>query len=268
MLSAEDKRFFEHPGFDLIRIMGAAWADLRHDARAQGASTLTMQVSRSFFFTTERTWRRKLAETMVSLELEHRFTKQQIFELYANEIYLGNRGSFGIHGFAEGSLAYFNTDIHDITLGEAAFLAWRIIRAPNRYSSSDQHPERAIEARDSRADADGHQWLHHGEAGERRQARAAASGSRRAGEQRRALLCGYGEGPSARSLLGSATSCSRGVSCIYTTLDPEIPSAQRARRAISIGIANIDQQLATRRYCARWQKQGMPAIAQVGADRS
>ncbi len=100
LLSAEDKRFFEHPGFDVVRIMGAAWADLRHDAKAQGASTLTMQVSRSFFFTTERTWRRKLAETMVSLELEHRFTKQQIFELYANEIYLGNRGSFAIHGFA------------------------------------------------------------------------------------------------------------------------------------------------------------------------
>ena len=147
LLSAEDKRFFEHPGFDVVRIMGAAWADLRHDAKAQGASTLTMQVSRSFFFTTERTWRRKVAETMVSLELEHRFTKQQIFELYANEIYLGNRGSFAIHGFAEGSLAYFNKDIRDLTLAEAAFLAG-IIRAPNRYSTADRRPERAAEARD------------------------------------------------------------------------------------------------------------------------
>src|SRR5208282_2914392 len=90
---------------------------------------------------------RKLAETMVALELERRFDKQQIFELYANEIYLGNRGSFAIHGFAEGSLAYFNKDIRSLSLNEAAFLAG-IIRAPNRYSSAERQPERAAEARD------------------------------------------------------------------------------------------------------------------------
>jgi penicillin-binding protein 1B len=93
VLSVEDRRFFEHPGFDPIRILGAAWADLRHGARVQGGSTISMQVARSFFFSTDRTWRRKVAETVVALELEHRFNKQQIFELYANEIYLGNRGS-------------------------------------------------------------------------------------------------------------------------------------------------------------------------------
>lgn len=146
-LSAEDKRFFEHPGFDPIRILGAAWADLHKSSRLEGASTITMQVARSFFFTTERSWRRKLAETLVALQLEHRFTKKEIFELYANEIYLGNRGSFSIHGFAEASLAYFGKDIHQLTLNEAAFLAG-IIRAPNHYSSADRRPERAIEARD------------------------------------------------------------------------------------------------------------------------
>ncbi len=76
VLSAEDKRFFEHPGLDFVRIFGAAWADVRREGIAQGASTLTMQLSRSFFFTTERTWRRKVAETIVALELEHRFNKQ------------------------------------------------------------------------------------------------------------------------------------------------------------------------------------------------
>src|SRR3990172_3812603 len=146
VLSAEDKRFFEHPGFDLIRIAGAAWADLRGQS-IQGASTLTMQVARSIFFTPERTWRRKLAETMVALQLEQRFSKQQIYQLYANEIYLGNRGSFAIHGFAEGSLAYFNKDIRELALPEAAFLAG-IIRAPNRYSSAERRPERTAEARD------------------------------------------------------------------------------------------------------------------------
>jgi membrane peptidoglycan carboxypeptidase len=98
-----------------------------------------MQVARSIFFTPERTWRRKLAETMVALQLEQRFSKQQIFQLYANEIYLGNRGSFAIHGFAEGSLAYFNKDIRELALPEAAFLSG-IIRAPNRYSSAERRP--------------------------------------------------------------------------------------------------------------------------------
>ena len=147
VLSAEDKRFFEHGGFDPIRILGAAWADLRHRGVRQGASTLDMQVARSFFFTTERTWSRKLAETMVALELEQRFSKQQIFELYANEIYLGNRGSFAIRGFGEAAQAYFGKDVRNLSLGEAAFLAG-IIRAPNRYAAADRKPERGVEARD------------------------------------------------------------------------------------------------------------------------
>jgi len=147
VLSVEDRRFFEHPGFDPVRILGAAWADLRHGARVQGGSTISMQVARSFFFSTDRTWRRKVAETIVALELEHRFNKQQIFELYANEIYLGNRGSFAIHGFGEASLAYFNKDLREVTLPEAAFLAG-IIHAPNRYSTSERRPDRAVEALD------------------------------------------------------------------------------------------------------------------------
>ncbi|HUK30678.1 MAG TPA: PBP1A family penicillin-binding protein [Candidatus Acidoferrum sp.] len=147
LLAAEDKRFFEHPGFDMVRVLGAAWADLRHRALTQGSSTLDMQLARSFFFTTERTWRRKFAETLVALELEHRFTKQQIFELYANEIYLGNRGSFAIHGFGEAALAYFGKDVRDLTLEESAFLTG-IIRRPNHYSTADEHPDRAAESRD------------------------------------------------------------------------------------------------------------------------
>ena len=75
ILSAEDKRFFEHPGFDFIRIFGAAWNDLRHGAHLQGASTITMQVARTFFLSTDRNWRRKLAEAMLSFELEQRYRK-------------------------------------------------------------------------------------------------------------------------------------------------------------------------------------------------
>jgi penicillin-binding protein 1B len=148
ILSAEDKRFFEHGGFDFIRIVGAAWADVRHSSQHyQGASTITMQLARTFFFSNERTWRRKLAEAMVSIELEQRFSKQQIFEMYANEVYLGNRGSFGVRGFAEASVAYFGKDLRQLSLGECAYLAG-IIRAPNFYSSADRHPERGGQARD------------------------------------------------------------------------------------------------------------------------
>jgi penicillin-binding protein 1B len=148
VLSAEDKRFFDHPGFDPIRILGAAWADVRYGKKAQGASTLTMQVARSFFFSTRREWRRKLQETFMALIMEHRFTKARIFELYANEIYLGNRGSFAIHGFGEAAQAYFGKDVRDLNIAQKCFLAG-IIRAPNRYSSAERRPERAIQARDS-----------------------------------------------------------------------------------------------------------------------
>jgi penicillin-binding protein 1B len=148
ILSAEDKRFFEHGSFDIIRIFGAAWADIRHSSQHyQGASTITMQVARTFFFSNERTWRRKLAEAMVAFELEQRFNKQQILELYANEVYLGNRGSFGIRGFSEASVAYFGKDMRQLSLPECAYLAG-IIRAPNYYSSADRHPERGAQARD------------------------------------------------------------------------------------------------------------------------
>ncbi|MGB7495067.1 MAG: PBP1A family penicillin-binding protein [Candidatus Acidiferrum sp.] len=147
ILSAEDKRFFEHPGFDFIRIFGAAWADIRHSQHMQGASTITMQVARTYFLSTDRTWKRKMAEAMLSFELEQRFTKKQIFEMYANDVYLGNRGSFGIRGFAEAGIAYFGTDLRQLSLQECAFLAG-LIRAPNYYSVSDRHPERAVQAED------------------------------------------------------------------------------------------------------------------------
>ena len=148
ILSAEDKRFFDHGGFDFIRIAGAAWADLRHtSSHYQGASTITMQVARTFFLSTERSFHRKLAEAMISAELEQRFNKQQIFEMYANEVYLGNRGSFGIRGFSEASVAYFGRDMRELSLAEYAYLAG-IIRAPNYYSSADRHPERGAQARD------------------------------------------------------------------------------------------------------------------------
>lgn len=147
VLAAEDKRFYDHGALDLIRVMGAAVRDVSKGEKAQGASTIDMQVARTFFFSTKREWRRKVKEVLMAYELDERFSKQQIFELYANDIYLGNRGSFAIRGFGEAAQAYFGKDVRELNLGEAAFLAG-IIRAPNRYSAAERHSDRAAEARD------------------------------------------------------------------------------------------------------------------------
>jgi penicillin-binding protein 1B len=147
VLAAEDKRFFEHGGLDIVRVFGAALADLRRGQKAQGASTIYMQVARSFFFTTKREWRRKVKEVLMAIEINQRYSKQQIFELYANEVYLGNRGSFSIRGFGEAAEAYFGKDFRELNLGECAFLAG-IIRAPNRYATAERHLDRAEESRD------------------------------------------------------------------------------------------------------------------------
>jgi penicillin-binding protein 1B len=252
VLSVEDRRFFEHPGFDPVRILGAAWADLRHGARVQGGSTISMQVARSFFFSTDRTWRRKVAETVVALELEHRYSKQQIFELYANEIYLGNRGSFAIHGFGEASLAYFNKDLREVTLPEAAFLAG-IIHAPNRYSTSERRPERAVEARDRALLAMTENGVITADQ---------ALGAKKTPLQ---IVGGGLEGSTApyfvdmvKDHLLDRFSESELLSQsfrVYTTLDPELQRA--ASDAVDAGAKNIDTQLA-KRY-ARWSKAGQPA---------
>src|SRR5579859_1163744 len=145
VLAIEDRRFFEHSGVNFLRMAEAAWIDVVRGRHEQGGSTLTMQLSRGFFLTPEKTIRRKLTEMLIAEELEQKFTKKQIFEFYANWVDLGQRGSFSISGFAEASKAYFNKDLKDITLPEAALLAG-LIQRPS-YLSPYRHPERAMERR-------------------------------------------------------------------------------------------------------------------------
>jgi penicillin-binding protein 1B len=145
VLAIEDRRFFEHSGVNFIRMFEAGWIDLTRQRHEQGGSTITMQLSRGFFLTPEKTVRRKLTEMLIAEEMEQKFSKQQIFEFYGNWVNLGQRGSFAISGFAEASQAYFNRDLKDITLPEAALLAG-IIQGPSRLSPY-RHPERALERR-------------------------------------------------------------------------------------------------------------------------
>jgi penicillin-binding protein 1B len=145
VLAIEDRRFFEHGGVNYFRLLEAALIDMREHRHEQGASTITMQLSRGFFLTPEKTMKRKLTEIVIATELEQKFSKQRIFEMYANQVYLGQRGSFTINGLGEASHAYFNKDIKNLTLPEAALLAGMIQR-PN-YLSPYQHPRRALERR-------------------------------------------------------------------------------------------------------------------------
>ena len=141
----EDRRFFQHSGVNFFRLAEAAWIDFTHQRHQQGGSTITMQLSRAFFLSPEKTFKRKLIEMLIAVELEQKFSKQQIFEFYANRVDLGQRGSFTIAGLAEGSRSYFNKDLKDITLPEAALLAG-LIQAPS-FLSPYRHPERALERR-------------------------------------------------------------------------------------------------------------------------
>ncbi len=152
VLAIEDRSFFEHSGVNFVRFFGAVIADvtrrvgLTHQKFDQGGSTLTMQLSRGFFLNPEdKTVKRKLTEMLISEEMERKFTKQQIFEIYADWVPLGQRGSFAISGLAEASQSYFNKELKDVTLPEAALLAG-IIQRPS-YLSPYRHPERALERR-------------------------------------------------------------------------------------------------------------------------
>ena len=151
VLAIEDRRFFQHGGVNYFRLMEAGLIDLREGRHGQGGSTITMQLSRGFFLSPEKTVRRKLVEMMIAIELEQKFSKQRIFEMYANQVYMGQRGSFTIDGFAEAAHAYFNKDVKNLTLPEAALLAGMIQR-PN-YLSPYKNPKRALERRNLVLDA-------------------------------------------------------------------------------------------------------------------
>lgn len=141
IVSIEDHRFFEHNGIDFIRAFKATIDGIVEWRRPRGTSTLSQQLARGFFLTPDPTPKRKLEEIMIAIQLERRLTKQQIFEYYCNEFSLGRRGSFDIRGFGEASQAFFDKDIRELKVEEAALLAG-MIQGPS-YLNPYRHPERA-----------------------------------------------------------------------------------------------------------------------------
>ncbi|WP_137950996.1 penicillin-binding protein 1A [Burkholderia sp. 4NA327C6] len=129
VLAIEDYRFYEHGGVDFVGILRAGVADLMHGGARQGASTITMQVARNFFLSSEKTYTRKIYEMLLAYKIEKALTKDQILELYMNQIYLGQRS----YGFAAAARVYFGKDLKDITLAEAAMLAG-LPKAPSAYN--------------------------------------------------------------------------------------------------------------------------------------
>jgi penicillin-binding protein 1B len=237
VLSIEDRRFFQHSGVNFIRLGEAFLIDVTRQRHEQGGSTITMQLSRAFFLTPEKTVKRKLSEIMIALELEQKFSKQQIFEFYANRVDLGQRGSFTISGFAEACKSYFNKDLKDITLPEAALLAG-LIQAPS-YLSPYRHPERARDRRNvvldamvdnhaiSRADAD----------------RAKATPLKLAPPNVEASDAPYFVDLVRDTLVNKFNEhdLNDQSSRIYTTLDPDLQRA--AAQSVETGIKLVDDQI-------------------------
>ena len=145
ILAAEDHRFYEHHGVDLIRIVKAAYIDLTAGRVRQGGSTLTQQLMKNFFLTSQRDWHRKFKEVVMAYIAERRYSKDQILENYINDIYLGQRGQEGIYGIWEASEFYFSREPRDLTIGEMATIAG-MISSPNRLNPL-HHPQLAHQRR-------------------------------------------------------------------------------------------------------------------------
>jgi len=145
IVSVEDKHFFSHHGLDLPRVVRAAWVDFRDQRMEQGASTLTMQLVRNLWLTPRKSWTRKFAEALMTVHLEHTWSKQRIFDAYVNQVYLGRQAAYSVQGFGEASRLYFGKELRDITLPEAALLAG-LVQRPS-YFNPFRYSERAAQRR-------------------------------------------------------------------------------------------------------------------------
>jgi penicillin-binding protein 1B len=261
VISAEDKHFFHHTGFDLFRIGKAAYVDLKDGRKEQGASTLTMQLARGLWLDSEKRWRRKLEELLITMHLEHKLNKQKIFEYYANQVYLGRRGPFSINGFGEGAHAYFDKDLSQLTNAEAATLAGMVQRPS--YFNPYRNPDRVRERRDLVLTL----MRQNGYLTQAEYDNAAGSPLKVQPPQSETMASQYFVDLMIDELQNKLEE-GRSARYVYTTLDPELQAA--AEEAVRDGMKGVDQLLHGKKGKAAKAKDpippGQPQVALIALD--
>jgi penicillin-binding protein 1B len=254
VLAIEDRRFYEHPGIDPIRIVGAIITNIRGTKPyLVGASTITQQLVKNFFLTPEKSIRRKLQEQFLAVVLETRATKDEILELYLNEVYLGQRGSFAIHGVAEAARLFFGKDVTNLSLAEAATIAG-VIQAPythSPFSSLTRARDRRNVVLQTMVDSG---FVKQPEA--ERAGRASVEVARQALDTAAPYfvdLIGQMLSDQFPGLLDSTLPVD-----IYTSLD--IGLQRIAQEAVTAGLVSIDEQMVRKR------KTGRPQVALIAID--
>jgi penicillin-binding protein 1B len=250
LLSAEDKRFFTHPGFDSLRLLKAGWVNARNGRKEQGGSTLTMQLARNLYLRPEKTWARKIEEIAISAILETKLSKDEILEQYINSVYLGTRDGISIHGFGQATETYFSHGLSDLSVAEAALLTGMIQRPG--YFDPIRHRDRAMARRNVvlRLMQKNHYLS---EADRVHFSQVQLSIAPRNPEMRDdqwflELAADEGQHLAARELRGP----------LYTTLDSELQRA--AMEGVRAGLLEVDQRAAHK------TGHGLPQVALVAID--
>jgi penicillin-binding protein 1B len=238
VLAIEDRRFFEHGGVNFASILSWGWHDLIGDRKHRGgASTLTMQLAKLLFVADTGTIKYKITQILVAFHLENRFTKKQIFEAYANQINLGQRGSFSVDGFGEAAQAYFGKDVRQLDVAECAMLAG-IIQRPN-YFNPFRHADRTIERRNVVLDS----MVETGALTKDQAERAKAERLHLSAQSVDASEAPYFVDLVRDQLtqkLGESNYNREGLR-IYTSLDVDLQKA--AAEAVELGMVNVDEQV-------------------------
>jgi penicillin-binding protein 1B len=237
VLSAEDHDYYRHQGFVLKGVLRAVLANLKAGGIRQGGSTITQQLAKNYFLTSERTYRRKIKELLIAVLLEFKFSKTDILEIYLNEIYWGQQGSVAINGMTEASRFYFDKEAAELSVAEAATLAG-LIRAPNIYSPY-KNPEKCLNRRDVVLSA----MLQEGWLGEDELKTALATPLTPAGYTPKSRLAPYFLDyltDQLTELYSPEALTSEGLS-IYTTIDTQVQSA--AEDALESGLNRLEENI-------------------------
>jgi penicillin-binding protein 1B len=263
VIAIEDRSFFEHGGINYLRTFKCGVEDILSRHMSCGGSTLTQQLARGFFLSPEKKITRKLREIMITFQLEHRFNKKQIFAMYANQVPLGQRGSYAINGFGEAAQTFFGKNLGQLDIAECALLAGTI-QSPTRLSPY-RHPERAMERRNLVLDS----MVETGAITASEASRAKAEPLRLAPPNIDASEAPYFVDLVHDQLvkrIGDQDLSHQSLR-IYTSLDPDLQRA--ASEAIEIGMKNVDDIVRKQHKTPKGEQPGpitYPQVALVAID--